>query len=67
MANQQTLTCIEGIKRMVAKSRISPTMFTYCFGRSTTSAAFKLALAQGLIKIAYIQNGKTVYERGDNV
>ena len=67
MTTQQTLTCIEGIKRMVATSRISPTTFTYCFGRATTSAAFKLALAQGIIKIAYIHNGKPVYERGDNV
>lgn len=66
MANEKTLICLEGIKKMSATSRISSVMFTYCFGRATTSAAFKMALTQGIIKVAYVQNGKPTYERGDN-
>lgn len=34
--------------------RIAPALFSHCYGRAVTAAAFRQAKARGLIEVAYI-------------
>lgn len=46
--------------------RIAPSLFSHCFGRAATSAAFRLAKARGLIELAYVSVvGTPVYRLTD--
>jgi hypothetical protein len=53
------------IKNAIAQgqTRIAPCIFSHCFGRAATSAAFRMAKQQGLIEVAYISVvGTPVYQ-----
>ena len=61
----QTEAALNEIKSAVAagQSRIAPVLFSHCFGRAATSAAFRIAKAQGLIEVAYTSCvGTPVYQ-----
>lgn len=45
------------------ETRIAPVVYSYCFGRSATSAAFRMAKANGIIEVAYMSCvGTPVYQ-----
>lgn len=56
MANAATLEVLAEIKNAVAagQTRIVPCIFSHCFNRAATSAAFRMAKAQGIIEVAYM-------------
>lgn len=43
-------------------SRLIPAFMSRTHGRAAVSAAFKMAKAQGLIEVAYVSAGSTVYK-----
>lgn len=63
--NPKTEAALNEIKRAAAEgqSRIAPQIFSHCFGRAATSAAFRMAKAQGIIEVAYTSCvGTPVYQ-----
>lgn len=63
--NTRTAEALAEIKNAIAagQTRIAPCIFSHCFGRAATSAAFRIAKAQGLIEVAYIGGtGTPVYQ-----
>ena len=66
MANAATLEVLAEIKNAVAagQTRIVPCIFSWAFkNRAATSAAFRMAKAQGVIEVAYISAaGTPVYQ-----
>jgi hypothetical protein len=51
-----TAAALAEIKAALAAGQktLCPPIFSHCFGRGATSAAFRIAKAQGLIEVAYI-------------
>jgi len=66
MSNNTASRTEEIIAAIVTTShthRIAPALFSHCFGRAHTSAAFRLAKSRGLIEVAYIScAGSPVYK-----
>jgi hypothetical protein len=63
--NTRTAEALAEIKSAIAagQTRIVPAIFSHCFGRAATSAAFRMAKAQGLIEVAYTScAGTPVYQ-----
>lgn len=63
--NTKTVEVLNEIRRAVAEgqTRLVPVIFSHCFGRAATSAAFRMAKAEGLIEVAYIGgHGRPVYQ-----
>jgi hypothetical protein len=56
MTSAATQAALNEIKSAVAagQTMIAPVIFSHCFGRAATSAAFRMAKAQGLIEVAYM-------------
>lgn len=56
MTSPATQAALNEIKSAAAagQARIVPALFSHCFGRAATSAAFRMARAQGLIEVAYM-------------
>ena len=46
------------------QERIVPCLFSHCFGRAATSAAFRIAKARGIIEVAYMSCVGTPVYRG---
>lgn len=64
MTNKRTATeqVIAAIVTTSHTHRIAPSLFSHCFGRAATSAAFRMAKSRGLIEVAYIScAGSPVY------
>jgi hypothetical protein len=53
--NAKTTAALEEIKSAIraGQDKITPAIFSHCFGRAATSAAFRAAKAQGIIEVAY--------------
>lgn len=66
MANAATLEILAEIKKAASKgeTRITPCVFSWAFrNRAATSAAFRMAKAQGIIEVAYMSvAGTPVYQ-----
>ncbi len=61
--NAKTLEIIEALKNDPG-DRIIAATYSWAFGRSHVSAAFRAALKQGIIRVAYKGGmGNNVYER----
>ena len=63
--NTRTADAYNEIKRAAAEgqTRIVPCIFSHCFGRAATSAAFRLAKKHGIIEVAYTSViGTPVYQ-----
>jgi hypothetical protein len=61
----KTAAAIAEIKAAISagQTRIAPATFSHCYGRAATSAAFRVAKAQGLIEVAYTScAGTPVYQ-----
>lgn len=61
----KTQVAYDAIAAAVAagQTRIAPVIFSHCFGRAATSAAFRMAKANGLIEVAYVSVvGTPVYQ-----
>lgn len=61
----KTEAALNEIKSAVAAGQrmIAPAIFSHCFGRAATSAAFRMARAQGMIEVAYMScAGTPVYQ-----
>lgn len=69
MTSPNTQAALNEIKAAVAagQTRIAPSFFSHCFGRAATSAAFRMAKAQGLIELAYTSCAGTPVYRGAGV
>jgi hypothetical protein len=60
-----TAEVIAAIKEAVARGedKITPVIYSHCFGRAATSAAFRKAKADGIIVVNYISIvGTPVYK-----
>ena len=65
MTSAKTQAALTEIEAAVASGqrRIAPSIFSHCFGRAATSAAFRIARARGIIEVAYIGGtGVAVYQ-----
>jgi hypothetical protein len=63
--NAKTKECLEELKRACAAGQtlIAPSIFSHCYGRGATAAAFRIAKAEGLIEVDYIGGtGTPVYK-----
>ncbi len=63
--NTRTAECLAEIKNAVAsgQTRIVPCIFSHCFGRAATSAAFRIAKRDGIIEVNYTSCvGTPVYQ-----
>lgn len=62
--NSKTLEVLTEIKAAVAsgQSRLVPSMFSFCFDRASTSAAFRMAKAAQIVEVAYYSNGNAIYQ-----
>lgn len=63
--NTRTAEALAEIKNAIAQDqdKIVPAIFSHCFGRAATSAAFRMAKAQGLIVVNYMSCvGTPVYK-----
>jgi len=56
MTSPATQAALTEIEASIARGQktLTPAMFSHFFGRAATSAAFRMAKAQGLIEVAYI-------------
>lgn len=63
--NPKTAEALAEIKAAIAagQTRIVPAIFSHCFGRAASSAAFRIAKRDGLIEVAYTSAaGTPVYQ-----
>lgn len=63
--NEKTQAALAEIESAIAagQTRIVPALFSHCFGRAASSAAFRVARARGLIEVAYTScAGTPVYQ-----
>ncbi len=69
MTSPATQAALNEIKAAVAagQTMIAPGLFSHCFGRAATSAAFRMAKAQGIIEIAYMSCVNTPVYRGAGI
>lgn len=61
----KTAEVLEEIKSAIASGQktLVPCIFSHCYGRAATSAAFRVARAQKLIEVAYVSCvGTPVYQ-----
>lgn len=61
----KTAEVLEEIKSAVAsgQSKIVPCIFSHCYGRAATSAAFRIAKQEKIIEVAYMSCvGTAVYK-----
>lgn len=61
----KTAIALDAIKSAVAagQTMIAPQLFSHCYGRAATSAAFRKAKAEGVIEVAYTScAGTPVYQ-----
>ena len=67
--NATTKIAYDQIKACVASGHqmITPNLFSHCYGRAATSAAFRCALRDGIIEIAYRSVINTPVYRGKGV
>lgn len=68
--NATTQTIINEIREYAKTGvdSIAPVVFSHCYGRGVTSAAFRAAKAQGIIVVSYISAaGTPCYKAGPNV
>lgn len=67
--NAQTTAALNEIKAAVAAGQqmIAPSIFSHCFGRAATSAAFRAAKAHGVIELAYMSCVGTPVYRGKGI
>ncbi len=65
MASPRTTEALDEIKRAAATGQrwIVPAIFSHLYGRAATSAAFRMARAQGVVEVAYVSAmGTPVYQ-----
>lgn len=62
----RTQAALDEIKAAVAagQDKIAPAIFSHCFGRAATSAAFRMAKKAGIIEVAYVSMVGTPVYRG---
>jgi len=63
--NTRTAEVLAEIKRAAAEGQkyIAPSIFSFCYGRAATSAAFRIAKQNGVIEVAYTScAGTPVYQ-----
>lgn len=53
--NEKTAECLAEIRRAAAagEQMIAPVTFSHCYGRGAASAAFRIALKEKVIVVAY--------------